>query len=54
MSLYMANIIDLIKEVIGKTKLKNNSFPRRLINNETESYKKQTIAESLNKYFSNI
>ena len=45
---------EIIKEVIGKTKLKNNLLPRRLIINGIESYNKQNIAESFNKYFSNI
>ena len=36
---------NVIKEVIGKAKLKNKSLPRRLIINGTETF---------NKYFSNI
>ena len=45
---------DIIKEVIGKTKLKSNILPRRLIINSIETYDKKIIANEFNNYFVNV
>ena len=45
---------DIIKEVIGKTKLKSNILPRRLITDGIEKYDKKTIANKFNNYFVDV
>ena len=44
----------VIKEVIGKTKLYNSCLPRRIIINNQDIYNKKTIAESFNEFFINV
>ena len=45
---------DVIKEVIGKTKIKNNAPPRSLIINTIETYDQKTIANNFNDFFVNV
>ena len=40
-----------MKEVIGKTKGRQNNFPRRMLINNIETYDKKNIAEGFNDYF---
>ena len=44
----------VIKEIIGKTKLISNNLPRRLIVNETEISDQKDIAKHFNEYFINV
>ena len=44
----------VIKEVIGKTKLKSSTLPRRLIIDGIETYDKNLIANRFNNYFTSI
>ena len=44
----------VMKEVIGKTKLHHNAFPKRLIIDNIEIHEKKSIAEKLNEFFVNI
>ena len=44
----------VIKEVTGKTKLRQSTFPQMMIINNIESYDKDYIASSFNKYFTDI
>ena len=43
-----------MKEIIGKTKNTNDSFPRKILINNTEIFKKEQIAKEFNKYFVNV
>ena len=43
-----------MKEIIGKTKANENSFPKRLIINDKVITEKSSIAKSLNDFFVNI
>ena len=45
---------NIIKEVIGKTKIKNNALPISLIINTIERYYKKTTANNFNDFFVNI
>ena len=45
---------DIIKEVIGKTKLSKNDLPKRLIHEQVETFDKAVIADNFNKFFVNI
>ena len=45
---------EVIKEVIGKTKLYNDSLPKKLTINNQEIYSKNAIAESSNDFFINV
>ena len=45
---------EVIKEAIGRTKLKSNDFPRKLLINKNEIYDRDTIANSFNDYFVNV
>ena len=44
----------IMKEIIGKTKNTNDSFPRKILINNTEIFKKEQIAKEFNKYFVNV
>ena len=50
----MKNTWSVIKEVIGKTKIRSSNLPRRLVLNGIETYDKTTIANGFNDYFSSI
>ena len=41
----------IMKEITGKTKNMNDSFPRKILINNTETFKKEQIANEFNKYF---
>ena len=43
-----------MKEVIGRTKINNNDFPRKLLINNEEILNKNQIANSFNNYFTKI
>ena len=45
---------DVIKEVIGKTKLRSSILPRRLIIDNIETYDKKVIANKFNNYFVDV
>ena len=44
----------IMKEVIGKGKLVNNSLPKHLILNNRNIFNQKTIASSFNEYFANV
>ena len=44
----------IIKEAIGKTKMKGSDFPRKLSINNKEVYDKNLIANSFNDYFVSV
>ena len=44
----------IIKEVMGKGKLANNSLPKHLILNNRDIFDQKTIANSFNEYFVNV
>ena len=44
----------VIKEVIGKTKLQHSTFPKMLLINKIETFDKTSIANNFNKYFTEI
>ena len=44
----------IMKEVIGKGKLVNNSLPKHLIINNRNNFDQKTIANSFNEYFVNV
>ena len=44
----------IMKEVIGKGKLVNNSLPKHLILNNRNIFDQKTIANSFNEYFVNV
>ena len=50
----LKNTWSVIKEVIGKTKIRSSNLPRRLVLNGIETYDKTTIANGFNDYFSSI
>ena len=41
----------IIKEVIGKTKLQHSTFPKMMLINNIEHFDKTSIANNFNKYF---
>ena len=45
---------DVIKEVIGNTKSKSHTLPKRIVVNNIEITEKKAIAELFNKYFVNV
>ena len=44
----------IIKEVIGKTKLQHSTFPKMMLINNIENFDKTSIANNFNKYFTEI
>ena len=42
-----------MKELIGKTKIRNNNFPRRILINKQEIYDQSVIANEFNNFFVN-
>ena len=45
---------NVIKEVIGKTKITGKSLPKMMIINNKEILKEETIADEFNKYFTTV
>ena len=45
---------EVIKEAIGRTKIKGSDFPRKLLINKNEIYDRDVIANSFNDYFVNV
>ena len=43
-----------MKEIVGKNKVKENSFPRNIIIGDTKITNKSSIAKNLNDFFVNI
>ena len=50
----LKNTWSVIKEVIGKTKIRSSTLPRRHVLNGIETFDKTTIANGFNDYFSSI
>ena len=50
----LKNTWSVIKEVIGKTKIRSSKLPRRLVLNGIETYDKTAIANGFKDYFSSI
>ena len=48
------NTWKVMKEIIGKTKVCNDNFPKRLVIDKTEITNKKSIAETFNEYFVNV
>ena len=48
------NSWSVIKEVIGKTKIRSSTLPRRLVLNGIETYDTTAITNGFNDYISNI
>ena len=45
---------DVIKEIIGCKKMKNSSFPKRILIDGLETFDQKVIAEKFNEYFVNV
>ena len=45
---------EVLKEAIGRTQLKSNDFPRKLLINKNEIYDRDIMANSFNDYFVNV
>ena len=45
---------ETMKELIGKTKIRNNNFPRRILINKQEIYDQSVIANEFNNFFVNV
>ena len=43
-----------MKEVVGKTKSFDDSFPRKIVTNDKEIFHKENIANEFNNYFINV
>ena len=51
---YKDNMKQIMKEVIGKGKLVNNSLPKHLILNISNIFEQKTISNSFSEYFVNL